>query len=264
MKKQLKRSKLKNRQIDILILLYRFRFLNRNQIQTFLNHKQFNRVIVWLNDLTEKKYLRRYYFQKFAPISSVYSLGITSRKYLKDNQDLKVIQIPLLDRVWREHQYTMKFRKHCMFSADICLSLSSLVKKTKAKLHFYTKTDLAGMQYLIHPEPDAYFAIEEKNGLAKRYFLEIVDDLPPRMVLRRRIKQYFYYFRKKYWQDHTSHSFPEIIIVCPDNSSKNYLKNFIGKMLNEKRVDMLFYLSTWDEIKFNGMNRQVLRKVEVC
>ena len=31
--------KIKKRQVDILLLLYRFRFLNRVQIQSMLNHK---------------------------------------------------------------------------------------------------------------------------------------------------------------------------------------------------------------------------------
>ena len=102
---------LKNQQINILLLLYQFRFLKRTQIQTLLKHKQFNRVIIWLNELTEKEYIKRYFNQKIAPSVSVYSLGTKSRTYFLKNPDEK-IHMSLLERVWREHKYSVAFRNH--------------------------------------------------------------------------------------------------------------------------------------------------------
>jgi len=266
--KPTKLFKLRPQQINILILIYKFRFLNRYHIQTLLNHKQRNKVILWLNELTGHKYLKRYYYQKFAGEPAAYSLGFMSRKYLIDNKEkLKDINDSLLDRVWRESTCSQKFKKHCMFLADIYISLLTLIKQIdsgRGKLHFFTKTDLKGVQYLILPEPDAYFSIEDKTGLVKRYFLDIFDDLPPRMILRKRIKQYFRYFEKEYWQDNMKHDFPEIILVCPDNTSKRYLNNFIKKMLVEKESRIQFYLSTRDMIKIKGLNSSVLQKVETA
>lgn len=257
--------KLKSQQINILILIYKFRFLNRSHIQTLLNHKQRNKVILWLNELTEHKYIRRYYSQKFAGEPAAYSLGLYGRKYLKDNQsNLKDINVSLLDRVWRENTCSQKFKKHCMFLADIYISLLKLIKNIddrKGKLNFFTKTDLKGVQYIILPEPDAFFSLEDNTGLVKRYFLDIFDDLPPRMVLRKRIKQYFNYYEKEYWQDNMKQDFPEIIIICPDTTSKNYLNHFIKKILEERTNDISFYLALREDIRQKGLNSQVLNKV---
>lgn len=257
---------MKPQQKNILLLIYKFRFLNRSHIQTLLNHKQRNKIIIWLNELTEKKYLKRYYNQKFAGVPAAYSLGSMGRKYLKENKDkLADINEQLLDRVWRESKCTQKFKKHCMFIADIYISLLNLIKQIdngKGKLNFFTKTDLKGVENLIVPEPDVYFTITDSNENTKRYFLDIFDDLTPRMVLRKRIKQYFSYFIKGIWQDNMKHDFPEIIIICPDNTSKNYLNNFIKRMLSERTEDMSFYLSLREEIKIQGINKQVLHKVE--
>jgi len=41
-------------QQQILSLLYHFRFLDRSQIQKFMNHKNHKRILLWLNDLNEK------------------------------------------------------------------------------------------------------------------------------------------------------------------------------------------------------------------
>ena len=45
-----------NKQKEILLLLYRFRFLNRIQIQTLLNNKDYKNINLWLKDLTTKNY----------------------------------------------------------------------------------------------------------------------------------------------------------------------------------------------------------------
>jgi hypothetical protein len=47
------------KQQEIPKLIYKFRFLNRIQIQTLLNHKYHKRIIDWLNDLVGKEYLEK-------------------------------------------------------------------------------------------------------------------------------------------------------------------------------------------------------------
>lgn len=242
--------KLKPRQEEILIYLYRFRYLNRSQIQKLLNHKHFNRIIIWLNQLATEGYIRKYYNPKTITVAARYSLGLKARKYLlqKCTEKGSKIQSKLLNRIWREPKLSEQFHSHCLFLADIYLSLLTLTNKTNAVLHFFTKTDLHGHDYLPNPHPDAYIAIKEKHGKTKRYFLDIFDPLPPRMVLRRRIKQYVDYFDDNIWQEYTKHSFPQIILVSPDERSKRYLFRFIQKMM-EYTTDLKFHLSTWSKLR---------------
>ena len=49
------KNNLTKKQLEILTLLYRFRFLNRSQIQKLLNHKKISRINIWLKDLADKK-----------------------------------------------------------------------------------------------------------------------------------------------------------------------------------------------------------------
>ncbi len=253
---------LKDRQKDILLLLYRFRFLKRSQIQTLLKHKQFNRIIIWLNDLTEKQYVRRYYDQKFAPDISVYSLGNTARSYFRQNPDKK-IHTALLDRVWREHKYSQAFRNHWVFLADIYISLLSLAGKTGATLKFFTQVDLCKMRYLIDPAPDAFFSITEKAGSTQRYFLDIFDLYVHRAEMQKRFRQYFHYYEKRDWQDHNENPFPLIIFIAPNDWAKGYLGRNIKKLLKQKEDNLQFYLSTWGEIKARGITKETLHKIEI-
>lgn len=243
----------------ILLHLYKFRFLTRNQLQTLLNHKQFNRVIVWLNQLSDGGYIRRYYDARLVTEPAVYSLGLNGRKYLLKHLE-NDIEASQLDRVWREPKLSLEFRQHCLLVADCYLSLSKLVKTTGAKLKFHTKVDLYGLKYLILPNPDTYFSIEEANGNKKCYFLDVFDDLPPRMELRKRIRQYFQYYEDNHWQDHNDNSFPSIIFVCPNNRSLNYLNIQIQKQL-ENEAELTFFLTTREKVKTLGICRKILQKV---
>lgn len=83
-KQQPEQEILKDQQKEIIDSLLRFRYLNRLQIQTMLHHKSWKRIILWLNDLTEKHYLFRFYTRNFAGKQSEYCLDTASIGYLKN------------------------------------------------------------------------------------------------------------------------------------------------------------------------------------
>ncbi len=255
----------KKRKEEISIKLYKFRFLNRKHIQKFLNQKDWKRTIEWLNDLTKEKYVRRYYTKKIDEEPAFYSLGTMGRQYFLEHREIKDITIPLLDRVWREHKNSYISKKHWLFLADIYISLLDLVKtagKGKGKLTFFTNVDLQGVRYIILPEPDAYFTIREENGEVKGYFLDIFDSNKQWNGIKERIQRYFWYFNKNWWEDNMKKPFPRIIFVTPDDKFSS-VYGYIKKILTEKQSGMKFYLSTWSEIEHQGMNAQVLHKVDV-
>jgi protein involved in plasmid replication-relaxation len=248
------------RKDEILNYLYTFRFLTRNQIQALLNHKHFNRVIIWLNQLSKQGHLFRYYDPKAVTVPAIYSLGLKARAYLKQTKSKEINQ-HLLDRVWRERSLSIQFRQHCIFIADCYLSLLKQCKQNNSKLHFYTKTQLYGMRYLVLPHPDAYIAIEEPDGQIHRYFLDVFNDTPPRMILRKRVKQYLEYFEEEIWQDKTGHPFPKIILITPDARSKNYLERIIKATL-EDEPELEIYLGSREMVREKGLDKEALRKIE--
>ena len=247
---------------DILRNLYRFRFLTRLQLQHLLHHKQFNRIIIWLNYLTKSSYIKRYYNSKQVTVPAFYSLGLKARKYLKGNPEFPDIKASVLDRVWQEHTTSPEFKRRCMLVADVYLSLVALTEKTKATLLFKTQTDLHGVRYLILPPPDAFFAIKEKAGSSRGYFLDVFEEHATKAKLFTRIERYGTYYEANYWQDHAKDPFPNIILVCTDEWSYKYLFKTIQRTLNNT-PDLNFYLTTRELIKTKGMSREVLQKVEL-
>lgn len=82
-------EKVTKKQIEIIKLLAKYRYLNRLHIQKLLNHKQSHRVKVWLKDLSNKEYLVRFYSNKFGENikPAYYCLAVKSRSILKTDPE---------------------------------------------------------------------------------------------------------------------------------------------------------------------------------
>lgn len=254
------RSELKKSQLTILRLLYRFRFLNRSQIQIILNHKSHYRILTWLNNLVEQKYINKDFTRKFGALPSIYWLATKASKALAKSTDLTTHDLKI---IYKEKNRSVSFRDNCLLVADIFISLTKLTQTVGSKLHFYTRTELWGTKGMILPVPDIYFAIEEPDGRIKRYFLDIFSTNDPRMWYRKRIKQYLEYYDEGYWQKSTDRSFPEIILVCGDEVMKRYAEKNIKKLLDDEGSDLQFYLTTILKIQILGLNQESISKVKV-
>jgi len=235
------KNKLTKKQLEILTLLYRFRFLNRSQIQKLLNHKQKNRTNCWLKNLTDKKIIGRNYSNKLGDNikPAIYYLKTKSKNYLKDQlkKDTK-----LMKRIYGEKKRTPRFINHCLLSVDFYLDLKK--SSEDRQIFFYTKVDLINYNGLPLKHPDAYVATK-KGKRIKRYFFEIIDEGTPRFIIRTKIKQYLEYYDAQTWQEGTNHPFPKILILCPNDLIKKYLHSFIPRIMTEEnQTEIDFYLST--------------------
>jgi hypothetical protein len=226
-----------------------------------MQQKYYSRLVIWLNDLTKNNFIKRFYNPNTVSCPAVYSLDNKSRKFLKENSQRLKIKMKTLDNVWRDDKLTAQFRFHCLTLADVYISLLETIKKSKAKLHFYTKNDLQNIKYLVIPHPDAYFYIKELNGTKKYYFLDIFDYYTNNQKFNKRIQRYLDYFDDDYWQDQTGCPFPEVIFVVSDERSYAYLNWYLPKVL-EDNDEVNFYLISKAKIKTEGLNKNSLKKME--
>lgn len=239
------------KQLEILTLIYRFRFLNRTQLQTLLNHKDPKRINIWLKDLTDKNILGRIYSTKLKENTkpAIYHLATKSRKILLDQE---YTNEKILNRAYRDKNASQKLINHCLFLADIYLLLKNESLKNKQELSFYTKTDLADHNYLPYNRPDAYISLKTKRQ-TKRYFLEIIDEGTPRFMLRKKISQYIEYFDEGTWKNRTLHNNPSLLFICPNQNLKDFLYKHIAQVLEEETSDLQFFLSLKSTIQVEGI-----------
>lgn len=244
----MKNTKLTAKQIEILLLLYKFRFLHTYQFQKLLSHKSSNRIKLWLKDLTEKEYIKRDYKKEaINKKPAIYSLTIKSRELLKKRKDCN---LSVLNNIYREKYRSTQFINHCMLIADIQLVLNSQIKKTET-LFFATKSGIADYDYFPNPLPDAYIVIKKPKS-TQRYLVDVIDATLPRFAIRGKIQRFIDYYHKDLWEDRTGAKFPSIIIISPNDENKKYTKRFIAKSIDDQ-TEIIFQVVTIDELITHGI-----------
>lgn len=235
------------KQLQILLLLYRYRFLNRIQIQQCLHHKNDTRITAWLRDLNQKEYIGRIYSYKIGENikPAIYYLATKSRSVLKEQEGSTQIG---LDHIYRDSARSLTFQSHCLFIGDLYFYFEDMTNMLKLELHFSVKTDLTVYEYFLKPLPDVYIALTAPRKKTKRYFLDVFDEGIPRFALRARIKQYIEYAESGDWEENTNHSFPHILLICPDELTKKFLLRHIPKALEEEDMELVFSVSTRAQI----------------
>ena len=232
------------RQEEILTLLYRFRFLDTRHFQKLLNHKHPQRVQVWLKSLHEESFIGRIYSNTFTENTkpAVYHLTPKGRKILKKKEG---IDITILERVYREKNRSERLRQHCLLLADIYLDLLVLNKNS---LHFFTKVDIVNYSNFPQPLPDAYIVIKDN-----RYFLEIIDEGIPRFAIRSMINKYIQHEQDGLWEENTDKPFPQVLIVSSNHKTKDWLKRYLKKKVDDEKLEISFFLALKDDIQKRGI-----------
>ena len=244
------------REEEILVNLYRFRFLTRGQLQRLLKQSYHSRLVVWLKELLNKKYIGCLEKRGKITDSYIYFLENNGRKYLKNLE----LNKKGLNKLWRNDKTSQQQQNHCLAIADVFMALSDTVEKAGKKLRFFTKTELIGYSGLVVPHPDAYFHIKENKNLQIFYFLDIFNAFVNKWQLIKRLDKYQDYYDEDIWQEQVKKDFPEVILVLSDISSYFFLKKYLPKII--ENYDFSVYIISLDMIKNKGFNKETLTKIE--
>jgi hypothetical protein len=232
----MKTQPITEKQTEIILYLYQFRFLNTHQIQQLLNHKNANGILLWLRDLIEKKYIKRRYNKSSLEEKSkpaIYYLRSKARFVLKVQKNLVDEEV---EYIYQEHKRDKKFIEHCLFIADIYLFMRKQ-QDINDEIKFFTAKELRRYEYFPQPLPDAFIAIKN-NDTTRRFFLDYFDQYTPSFVLRQRIKQYINYSEESEWYEKSDNTpFPYLLFVCSNNKAKNHIKLYSKAVLEKTYTD---------------------------
>jgi len=251
----MKTQTITNKQLNILMLLYRFRFLNTNQIKLLMKHKEPQQIQEWLKDLKQKQYIESDYKRskrEYNTKPAVYHLMPASREILKKQETCNILA---LKRVYKEGLRSPSFIEKSLLIANIYLRLKLQTEEDNKKLHFSTATDLATYSYL--PKLDGCIAIKSSNR-TKRYFLVIFEEHWSKGVVRGKINSYLDYSQSNIWEENTNTAFPSFLIVCLNEPMKERLYKHISMQISQTP----FYLVTQENIREHGLKSEIWEKVE--
>ncbi|MBI3341726.1 replication-relaxation family protein [Candidatus Curtissbacteria bacterium] len=246
-----------DKQLNTLLHLYKFHYLNTNQIQKLFKHKDPQTVQFWLQDLRKKGYIdyRDFDRKKFIANTkpAIYFLTKVARRKLKTHPKC---EIAVLNRVYQEKGTSDNFVNRHIFIADIFLNLRAQIEKDE-KLHFSTQANLKGFYYFPKPMPNAYISIKSPKK-TKRYFLILINERLPWYLLDKIFEDYLKYTDNNQWSDYSRDPLPSFLIVCPSQKTKKHLFKFICKEMPSTP----FYLATKVEIERSGFKGSAWQKVQ--
>lgn len=258
-------AKITKKQQAILKLLYRFRFLNRIQVQALMGHKDPKTINLWLRDLRAKGYVEWIYSTHFAEKTkpAVYYLGLNGVRYLRiltrtnEDENGKTTVLPFyppeeLRKRYKEPLRSQTYIDRCILVANCCTTLERANTKNESegkKLRFYYQTEadylLESSYYhfileseLIHPSlvfcKDKYDENGKEEKTLASYILEIFDSTLPRYRMKKRLGDYVKYLDEEdiTWKEQTdTEKLPILLFVCPRTTDLIYAKRRTRKLI---------------------------------
>ncbi|KKQ37640.1 MAG: hypothetical protein US54_C0029G0007 [Candidatus Roizmanbacteria bacterium GW2011_GWA2_37_7] len=239
----------------ILYLLYKFRFLNRVQIQTLLHHKTYNRINAWLKDLTEKNYVGRKLEteSEINAVPAVYYLKNNGMQFVKTQPYCEKAYIA---KLYQEDTRSKKFIANCLLIADIYLDLLKKCGK-KSGFAFCTRSDytLDGIIKEIFP----HFVFQK--GKTEPYFTAEIFPEKPRFFILNRIKKYTTFFTAGDWIK--QEKLPTILFICPNDEIEEYVVKKVKVVCRDENITgLIFQTTTQEQIKKLGITGDVWSEVD--
>lgn len=247
-------------QQKLLIFLFSFRYLNRRHVQQYFGHQTPSHTNRLLKDLTEKKYVRRIALSEELSANSqptIYCVGSKAIGFIAAMQNRRVGE---LKNRYKDHIRTTTYITHQLLLAEIFLQLKQSSEGKKMKLTFLTKSNFEEGSVLQMLHPDAY-VVQENNDDKKLFFLELIDPITPRFVIRKRIRQYIKYFLNNSVEVEIGEPYPTVLFICPTNQLQRYLLKYLSTCLVEEGADdLICKVATVEKVKKLGITGEIWQR----
>jgi len=231
------KKQLSELQIEVLKILYKFRFSNSKLISQYQGQSIRN-INVRLSNLLTQEYIGRNYDSSYRikHLSATYFLLPKAIKILKADPELDPKGLHLL---YYNRTAKQAFINHWLRIFRIYLKLDELYQDN---LEFFTSTEIAEQTSLPRPLPDVLLKFSGQYANTPDYMLELVDSNKSLVRNKQRINRYISHYEQGSWE-HINH--PRILLIFDNIGLERELQRHIARTLNNKAIlDLTFYTTT--------------------
>jgi len=259
------------KQREILKLLYRHRFLERNHIQRYFGHIDRRRSARWLKDLKEKQLVGWIYDQADPYDRSKPALFFLAPDGIRLLRGLGGLAEQELRKRYKDATRQPDFIDQCLLLADCCVHLETKNKTNAGRLHYgyALKADYSdpGSEFyhfntseLIHP--DLVFTKQvgpEDAPAAQAYIMQLLSPNTTRYMVKKQLRAYIGYLQSSEWEGLPGGgNLPVILIACPTVAGLIYAKRFVQRQLAEAYDDDIpgdgaIRFTTLEKLRSNGL-----------
>jgi hypothetical protein len=288
----MKLPKITNKQSEIIELLYRYRFLDRIQIQALLGHKDKKTINLWLRDLKAKQYIDWIYSPDDFALKTkpaIYFLSINGIRHLKtitwtDSEDTTKPYYPIeqLRKRYKEATRSQSYVERCLLLADCSLGFKQPSAMTNTSKSTNTNIPTSTIHYDITTQADYIDEDNEYHFLTDgdlesqlgpqlvvskhrgkkttaNYLLEAFDANLPRYRMKQRLKQYVTFLTEGDWEAarEDDDPMPTILLICPRTSDLIYAKRLtrgiLGELYDDERKKIHIRFAAMQNLRTRGV-----------
>lgn len=236
---------LSEKQLDVLKLLFRFRFGTTDHISQAQGGLSRNSANVRLVALAEKGFISRKREGKDAISGkpAVYSLANAGRKYLANNPDKYSSKV--LESIRANPNASEKFVNHHL---NVFSIFNILSQRYQSSLVFLTKSnlDVDKFNYLPEVKPDAFLHMTESGSY---YFMYVFEGDSPDFAYIRKLSTLFEYEKSGKWEITTGQKLPTVLIVTGSKRLETVLKKRIRLLKENHDSELSFTTTVMDRLK---------------
>jgi len=227
-------KKLNPSQTNLLLSLYKFRFITRKKLKNYQNTSHAY-THYRLTNLLNQNYISRHYSgkDKLQGKEAIYYLNKDGINYLKQYQkekiDIKTINLAYKDKIASE-----VFIEKCLDIVDIYLVMRKLLA---GKAQIYAKAEIREYQFI--PKNTDLF-ITQGN---KTYIILLFDQSATYAANRQKAKRIIEHFESNRW-DEANQNYPTILAVCASAYLEKQVLGFFKASTQKYGADYLKILTT--------------------
>jgi hypothetical protein len=234
------RRPLNKSQIELLLLLYRFRFITEKLLAQYMGKKSTSVINTKLKVLMDQKYIGRKYDNnsRINRQPAVYYLMPEAIRLLKRKPEC---HSKILKTIYNDHKASDQFiREHLLtFNA-----YNRLTVTYGENLKYFTASELKQYDYLSKLLPNG-FMILSSEGNDKRFFLEVFVANRDIFYIRRILRKYIEYAESGKWEQNTHSDMPVALLVCEtERAQKRLRRQAVSITDNQGTREPVFAIAT--------------------
>lgn len=211
------RSNLNAGQIELLELVYKYRFISRQLVADCLNITYGSSIYEKLEVLVKGDYLGKRFDKqlKLQAVPAAYYLTPKGMRYLQNQPGHDFVLDSAIKNSYKDKTVGRDF---ISYTLHVC-KYTNMLKRQYPNLKIFTRRDMSRYSYFPPQPPDAFLSLPNETDQPKRFFFDLISDNLPRLALDRRIANYCEFFEEGGW-DITDSERPVLLLLCEQASAE--------------------------------------------
>lgn len=255
------RTALNKGQIQLLELVYKYRFGSRQLLADSLGVKPENGLYEKLEVLVKYDYLAKRFDKrlKLQAMPAAYYLTPKGLRTLQATSGHEDITDVVIKAGYKNKTVGQDFIRHTL---DV-YKYTNLLKRHYPGIKVFTQRDMNKYEYFPEQLPDAFISLPTDDPQQpKRFFFDLISDTMPRNALDRRITNYCDFFDEGGW-DVTGSELPIILLLSEWGAAEKRIQRNVRAQLSRSDMEELpIYTSTTSALEHMTDERAIWTSVE--